>query len=288
MTRSIASRLRDGVEAAIFARNHRHYLDEAVEVAKSDPGRLITFRSATRWASAHEALELQPALDIYFAVVGAGPQVEYQASLVRVLLDPKYDDDETETLLRLSLQSTAQEGLWEQYDQRVETLYAIKACRQLDEPFSITSLVKLSNQSPISGNYGYSYSVVYRRGSEPVPESEILPGEIADPARYWEGATRRVSVTAYERSSAARRECLDHHGYDCVVCGFNFAREYGELGEGFIHVHHVIPLSKIDTRYEIDPISDLYPVCPNCHAMIHREEPPLTIEQLKEIRNAFA
>ncbi|RME44545.1 MAG: HNH endonuclease, partial [Chloroflexi bacterium] len=61
--------------------------------------------------------------------------------------------------------------------------------------------------------------------------------------------------------------------------------EYGELGKGFIHVHHVIPLSEIDSRYEVDPINDLCPVCPNCHAMIHREEPPLTIKQLREIRN---
>ena len=61
----------------------------------------------------------------------------------------------------------------------------------------------------------------------------------------------------------------------------DFARVFGALGEGFIHVHHIVPIGKIGKEYKIDPIADLIPVCPNCHAMIHRTEPPLTIEQLR-------
>lgn len=286
MTRSISSQLKADAEAAVFARNHPRYLLKASEVAEDDPGRLITFRSSTRWVSAAKALERQGALDLYFAVIGTEPQVKYQAKLVRVLLDPQYGDDETDHLLGLSLPSTKDEGLWEQYDKPVETLYAIKACHQLSDPFSITSLIKLSDDSPISANYGYSYSVVYRRGNEPASYMETLPGEIENPRRYPEGATRRVSITTYERRSAARRECLDHYGYACLACGFNFEDKYGELGEEFIHVHHIVPLSEVDSGYEVDPISDLRPLCPNCHAMIHRQDPPLTIAELRNIQAA--
>ena len=46
---------------------------------------------------------------------------------------------------------------------------------------------------------------------------------------------------------------------------------YGEIGKDFIHVHHLIPLNEIGKEYIVDYKNDLIPVCPNCHAMLHRE-----------------
>jgi 5-methylcytosine-specific restriction protein A len=83
-------------------------------------------------------------------------------------------------------------------------------------------------------------------------------------------------VNAYERDPRARKACLAHHGTNCSVCGFNFESRYGKIGEGFIHVHHLVPLSEVGEDYEVDPIADLLPVCPNCHAMLHRSDPPLS------------
>ncbi|WP_371416419.1 HNH endonuclease [Dolichospermum sp. UHCC 0299] len=77
------------------------------------------------------------------------------------------------------------------------------------------------------------------------------------------------------------KKCISHYGTSCFVCGFNFGKIFGELGEGFIHVHHLKPLSQIGTEYEVDPVKDLRPVCPNCHAMIHRKSPPLSIDEIK-------
>jgi predicted HNH restriction endonuclease len=81
------------------------------------------------------------------------------------------------------------------------------------------------------------------------------------------------------------RKCraVNRSGATCLACGFNFAAVYGELGEGFIHVHHLVPVSQIGKEYVIDPIRDLRPVCPNCHAMLHRNREPLTIENLRDI-----
>lgn len=62
----------------------------------------------------------------------------------------------------------------------------------------------------------------------------------------------------------------------------NFDEVYGELGKGFIHVHHLLPVAQLGKQYEVDPIADLRPVCPNCHAMLHRRNPPLSINELKE------
>lgn len=101
---------------------------------------------------------------------------------------------------------------------------------------------------------------------------------------FTEGKRVQVSGYRYERDPHAREKCLDHYGNSCVVCGFNFGDIFGELGEGFIHVHHLVPISERDEEYEIDPIHDLRPVCPNCHAMLHRESPPLSIDELRNIR----
>ncbi|MFM6356828.1 MAG: HNH endonuclease, partial [Planktothrix sp.] len=79
------------------------------------------------------------------------------------------------------------------------------------------------------------------------------------------------------------KKCIEYYGTNCYVCGFDFENVFGEIGKDFIHVHHLIPLSEINQEYEVDPIKDLRPVCPNCHAMIHRKNPPFTIEEIKNL-----
>lgn len=96
-----------------------------------------------------------------------------------------------------------------------------------------------------------------------------------------EGALRRVVSSTYERNPEARRACIDHYGTSCSVCGFSFEVQFGPLGLVFIHVHHLVPLSSIEIEYQIDPVADLRPVCPNCYAVLHRRDPPLTLEELQ-------
>ena len=111
----------------------------------------------------------------------------------------------------------------------------------------------------------------------------LSPEEGASPETYLEGAAIRVSVNAYERNTKARQKCIEHYGCICAACGFDFEASYGEIGRGFIHVHHVKPLSEIGAQYQVNPIQDLRPVCPNCHAMLHMQSPAMSIEELKEL-----
>ena len=108
-----------------------------------------------------------------------------------------------------------------------------------------------------------------------------IPEELPYKATYVEGTSKSITVNAYERNSHARRDCLSKFGYKCAVCQFDFEETYGEIGKEYIHVHHKIPLAEIKAEYTIDPVTDLIPVCPNCHAMIHRTEPALSIEDLR-------
>jgi hypothetical protein len=109
----------------------------------------------------------------------------------------------------------------------------------------------------------------------------VYPDEKTIPT--FEGAKKQVIVNRYERNPAARQKCIEYYGHNCSVCEMNFERIYGERGKHLIHVHHVIQLSSIGESYEVDPIKDLRPICPNCHAVIHRTEPPCSIEELKKL-----
>lgn len=111
----------------------------------------------------------------------------------------------------------------------------------------------------------------------------VFPEEISEPGKVVEGAKKSIVVNTYERDQKARQKCIGHWGCHCSVCGADFSRLYGELGRGFIHVHHLKPIAEIGEEYELDPINDLRPVCPNCHAMIHRSSPVLTIDELHSI-----
>jgi len=116
-------------------------------------------------------------------------------------------------------------------------------------------------------------------------EDGYEPTEVADRDQYYEGATKTIFVNVYERDGAARKACVDHYGPDCSVCGLNFGARYGDIGEGFIHVHHLVPLSDIKKGYSPDPVKDLRPVCPNCHAMLHSVKPSLPVDSLKDVLN---
>lgn len=114
-------------------------------------------------------------------------------------------------------------------------------------------------------------------------DQHIFPNEIQDPDNYYEGAKQTVIVNSYERNPKARSQCIEHYGAICSVCDFNFEKKYGEIGSGFIHVHHLTRLADIGEEYEVDPIKDLRPVCPNCHAMLHKNQWTYSIEELKSI-----
>lgn len=105
-----------------------------------------------------------------------------------------------------------------------------------------------------------------------VPAPGILP----------DSALMRTPANRYECSPQAARLCIEHHGDSCAACGFSFGAAYGEIGTGFIQVHHIVPVAQLGPDYELDPLTDLVPLCPNCHAMAHRRAPdPFTPAQLR-------
>ncbi len=104
---------------------------------------------------------------------------------------------------------------------------------------------------------------------------EVVP---SDQNQYWEGAVVSIQVNRYERDRKARQACLKHYGCICQACKTDLA---GQTAANVIHVHHIKPVSSIGQAYQIDPIRDLRPLCPNCHTVAHLREDPYTVEELK-------
>lgn len=114
-------------------------------------------------------------------------------------------------------------------------------------------------------------------------EFDIAGPEQEELRRWPEGAVLKLVVNKYERSASARRLCIAIHGVACKACGVRLEDLYGLLAAGRIHVHHVSPLSALGENYQVDPVLDLIPLCPNCHFVAHLQEPPLTAEQLRSL-----
>ena len=101
---------------------------------------------------------------------------------------------------------------------------------------------------------------------------------------YEEGSILDCHGSKYERNRKARKECLEYYGYTCRVCGFDFEKQYGEIGHEFIEVHHRIEVSSYGgTNHKVHPIKDLIPVYSNCHSMLHRTRPAMSIADLNSL-----
>lgn len=99
----------------------------------------------------------------------------------------------------------------------------------------------------------------------------------------FEGKEKLKLIKTFERDISLREDAIAFHKPICIVCGINFELIYGNLGKLFIHIHHLERLADTGSRV-VDFRRDLVPVCPNCHAMLHRGRvTPLQPSKLKEI-----
>jgi len=107
--------------------------------------------------------------------------------------------------------------------------------------------------------------------------------DVVEEKSFREGVLLRYLANRFVRSRAARRACVDHFGAICSVCDFDFEKFYGKFARGFIHIHHVVNIADRGEEYTLNPIKDLVPLCPNCHAAIHLSDGKMTVEELREM-----
>lgn len=115
-------------------------------------------------------------------------------------------------------------------------------------------------------------------------DNEVMQ-DPSEPFSTVEGQLKLKKHLAKERSStlikAFKKNLSD---FSCAVCGFSFEAKYGAHGTRFIEAHHTVPIGSLEDERQTS-IEDLVGVCSNCHRMLHKTTPPLTVEKLKGIIN---
>lgn len=89
------------------------------------------------------------------------------------------------------------------------------------------------------------------------PEAGLLAEEVEEAEKLFEGASKTITVNAYERSRKARTKCIEHYGWNCAVCDYNMAALYGELGEGVVHVHCIGQTEDVKTRFAFSIVNEV-------------------------------
>ncbi len=117
-------------------------------------------------------------------------------------------------------------------------------------------------------------------------DSDLNDRDLDHESYVTEGSKTKVYVTKYERNPKLRDLAIALHGTKCCACGFDFGATYGEYAEGFIHIHHCVPLHEVEEEIVVNPQTDLVPLCANCHAVIHRrKKQTLSVQDLKAMLN---
>lgn len=132
---------------------------------------------------------------------------------------------------------------------------------------------------------GQEHAVGYcSDGHKTIEKIPVYPDEVENHTKeYLEGKKNIVKINTYERNPAARAECIKHYGCKCFICGMNFREVYGPDFEGLIHVHHLKKISQATKEYQVDPIKDLRPVCPNCHMVLHSKQQCYSISEVQDL-----
>ena len=136
---------------------------------------------------------------------------------------------------------------WEITQIGIEYFFAL-----MEKAKGFQSFEKIST-SGMSLAYANLENINIRKNSK-YKENFKLPEELSVSNNYYEGSKIQITINAYERNSEAREKCIEEYGTKCYICGFDFQEKFGEIGRGYIHVHHIKPLSEIGQSYIIDPV----------------------------------
>lgn len=115
----------------------------------------------------------------------------------------------------------------------------------------------------------------------PTPNRSRLKRQFTSSTRFFEGGPREIAIELQQRDRRLRAQAIAVYGDTCRVCNFNFGEYYGELGGGYVEVHHLKPLSARKRKREVT-IQDVDVVCANCHRVLHRNgKKPISLDQLR-------
>ena len=182
-------------------------------------------------------------------------------------------------------------------------------CKKIDLASNLVNSFR-----PVNYEYGFAFGKEYNRTNLPTEDELIsdinniidlyaisiirggtdmdLSGEDYQPEIFENNEKMDISeIKKYsyhrriERNSSNSKKVKDLLGYTCEACEFNFNHFYGKIGEKFIEAHHNVKLSDLPEgkRVKLDYKNDFSVLCSNCHRMVHKKNPPFTVQEIKKI-----
>lgn len=219
------------------------------------------------WDISAAADGLEPGSDVWFAVSGERPGVAGHGVVVSApyaVADPQDDPEARLHLVDLDIDMLLPLGEpvpFADLPPEVPGLFP--------EPGGVTGLGRRTGEDL---RLAWSRCAAGGRNGSPSP----LPGSLPQHAVRWSLASR------YESDPDAARICLVQHGSTCSVCGLDPQAVFGAQGSEVLQVHHIVPPGLLTADYELDPVTDLVPLCPTCHAVVHTGFPdPYTPAELR-------
>jgi len=130
------------------------------------------------------------------------------------------------------------------------------------------------------------YSLLIGRGGTDNSETVLTFDNVDNsPVEDFNETKKYIRHRRIERKSSAAKKAKEILGTKCQGCELSFESIYGGIGAGFIEAHHKIPLSSLKEgqQTKLNPELDFAVLCSNCHRMVHKTTPILTLEELRNI-----
>jgi 5-methylcytosine-specific restriction endonuclease McrA len=107
---------------------------------------------------------------------------------------------------------------------------------------------------------------------------EVETGEVQLAA--MEGRHYLAEAKFRQRNRALIEEKKRRSDGRCSVCEFDFKATYKGIERDLLVGHHVEPIGK-RTKGSKTTLGQIDVLCPNCHAAVHSQDPPLTAAELR-------
>jgi hypothetical protein len=172
--------------------------------------------------------------------------------------------------------------LFDRYDKTRLDVQTTRGIRELtmESAARLNKFIKITDRARDRRSLSASTHFERRNPKKSRDRSPLNRESIAD---YYEGGSQHSLVSRYERNRQARVACIAHYGAVCCICDTDLSLLYGPAVKGLIHVHHLRLISRSGGRASVNPIKDLRPVCPNCHAVLHYRDTPYSIQYVRQL-----
>lgn len=173
-------------------------------------------------------------------------------------------------------------------DELVDALLGDLVSTTPEEEVSVKEETPVENIIPAASAKTEEKATAIQETITAVSEEDHVAKEIARSLAHLKEeqvAHQSENVVSSDYESA-KEKCIEYYGAICDICGFDYGYTYGEAFENQIEVHNIHSHDLTEVSENTDSIKDLIPVCHNCHGVIHSQNPPISVEKMRQMIKA--